>query len=265
MQLVEQYRIDRHDSRWAAIDAATFASKNLYNAALYLTRQGYSRDHTIVGYAELDKLPQPTAEYRALPAQMAQWVLRQVCLAWASYFAACLAWEADPSRFLGHPKLPKYRDKPGRNLVSYTIHAISCHSKNAGWVFPSGLLVRIATKRTFDAIAQVRVVPHATHYTVEVVYERSVEPDDVEPQWVAGIDRGVNNLAVVTANQPGFTPPLVNGHPLKALNQLYNIRRAHFQALVSGRAVHLSSSRRSCGQAEATGSQLSSCRQPAYY
>jgi hypothetical protein len=32
MQLVEQHRIDRHDSRFAAIDAAAFASKNLYNA-----------------------------------------------------------------------------------------------------------------------------------------------------------------------------------------------------------------------------------------
>jgi len=34
MQLVEQHRIDRHDPRWDAIDAASFASKYLYNAAL---------------------------------------------------------------------------------------------------------------------------------------------------------------------------------------------------------------------------------------
>ena len=31
MKLVEQHRIDRHDTRFAAIDAATFATKNLYN------------------------------------------------------------------------------------------------------------------------------------------------------------------------------------------------------------------------------------------
>ncbi len=75
-------------------------------------------------------------------------------------------------------------------------------------------------------------MPHATHYTVEVVYEQTIEPVNVNPQWVAGMDLGVNNLAVVTANQPGFTPLLVNGHPLKALNQLYNKRRAHFQVLL---------------------------------
>ena len=42
MQLVEQHRIDRHDPRWVAIDLAAFASKNLYNAALYLTLHGGS-------------------------------------------------------------------------------------------------------------------------------------------------------------------------------------------------------------------------------
>ncbi len=232
MQLVEQHRIDRHDPHWTAIDAAAFASKNLYNAALYLTRQAYITDHTILSYGELDRLLQPTAEYRALPAKVAQWVLKQVCLAWTSYFAACREWEVNPKKFQGHPKLPKYRDKQGRNLLTYTIQAISCHSKNAGWIVPSGLLVRIATKRAFDSIAQVRIVPHATHYNVEVVYEHNIKPADVDPQWVAGMDLGVNNLAVVTANQPGFTPLLVNGHPLKALNQLYNKRRAHFQALL---------------------------------
>jgi putative transposase len=50
MQLVEQHRIDCHDPRWQAIDAAAFAFKNLYNAALYLTRQGVhplSPDHPL--------------------------------------------------------------------------------------------------------------------------------------------------------------------------------------------------------------------------
>jgi putative transposase len=232
MQLVEQHRIDGHDPRWAAIEVAAFASKNLYNAALYLTRQAYIVDHTILSYGQLDKLLQSNSEYRALPAKVAQWVLKQVCLVWKSYFAACAAWEADPSRFLGHPRLPKYRDKQGRNLLIYTEQAISRHPKNAGWIVPSGLSIRVATKHAFETIAQVRIVPHATHYTVEVIYERAITPADVDPRWVAGIDLGVNNLATLTTNQPGFTPLLVNGRPLKAVNQFYNKRCAHYQTLL---------------------------------
>jgi hypothetical protein len=71
------------------------------------------KEHTVLGYPELDNLLQPTAEYRALPAKVAQWVLKQVILAWTSYFAACQEWAAHPEQFLGHPKpkLPKYLPK----------------------------------------------------------------------------------------------------------------------------------------------------------
>ncbi len=147
MQLVEQHRIDRHDPRFTAIDAATFASKNLYNAALYATRQAYiHQSQLVVAYPALDKLLQGTEEYRSLPAKVAQWVLKQVCAAWDSYFAAVAAWQRNPSKFLGHPKLPKYLNKQGRNLLVYTAQAISRDLKNAGWVVPSGLDIRVATK-----------------------------------------------------------------------------------------------------------------------
>src|SRR5262245_40414051 len=232
MQVVEQHRIDRQDPRWAAIDVAAFASKHLYNATLYLTRQAYIKDLSVIGYNELDTLMQSTEQYRALPAKVAQWVLKQVCLAWTSYFAACQEWGKHPEKFLGHPKLPKYLAKQGRNLLIYTTQAISRNPKNAGWVAPSGLRIRVATRIPFEQIDQVRIVPHATHYTLEVIYERAVVPADVDPQWVAGLDLGVNNLAMLTSNQPGFMPLLVNGRPLKALNQLYNKRCARYQALL---------------------------------
>jgi IS605 OrfB family transposase len=228
MRHVEQHRIDRHDPRFAAIDAAAFASKHLYNAALYLTRQAFIHQQRIVTYEELARDMKTSVEYRALPAKVAQWVLRQVALAWKSYFAACAAWEADPSRFLGHPKLPKYLDKQGRNLLIYTEQAISRAPKNRGYVVPSGLDIRVETRQT--AIDQVRIVPHASHYTLEVIYERPVTPADVDPTRVAAVDIGLNNLAAVTFNQPGMLPFLVNGRPLKAINQLYNKRRAQLQA-----------------------------------
>jgi hypothetical protein len=38
MQQVEQHVIDQKDARYAVIDAACFASKNLYNAALCIVR-----------------------------------------------------------------------------------------------------------------------------------------------------------------------------------------------------------------------------------
>jgi len=242
VQLVEQHRIDRHDPRFAAIDAAAFASTNRYNAALYLTRQAFLPQSRVISYEELAREIKTAEAYRALPAKVAQWVVRQVTLAWTSYFAACAAWEADPSRFLGHPKLPKYLDKRGRNLLTYTEQAISRAPRNRGSVVPSGLAIRVETRQA--AIEQVRIVPHASHrtprttrlaphashYTLEVLYERLVIPAEVDPARTVGIDIGLNTLAAVTSNQPGVMPFLVQGRPLKALNQWYNKRRAQLQA-----------------------------------
>ena len=125
--------------------------------------------------------------------------------------------------------MPLYLDKQGRNLVVYTSQAISRSPNNAGWVVPSGLAIRVPTKHPHAAIAQVRIVPKATHYVVEVVYEREVIPAVVDPLLIASIDIGVNTLAALTSNKFGFVPRLVNGRPLKSCNQGYNKRRAKRQ------------------------------------
>ena len=93
---------------------------------------------------------------------------------------------------------------------------------------PSGLAIEVKTKQT--RIAQVRIVPRSGFYVVEVIYERDVVPAAVDPALVAGIDVGLNNLAAITSNKPGFVPVLVNGRPLKHSNQFYNKRKAQLQS-----------------------------------
>ncbi len=65
---------------------------------------------------------------------------------------------------------------------------------------------------------------------MEVIYECESILADVDPHLIAGVDLGVNILAAIASNQPGFVPLLVNGRPLKALNQWYNKRRAYLQS-----------------------------------
>jgi putative transposase len=138
VQRVEQHRIDRHDPRWAAIDRAAFASKNLYNAALYRTRQAYLRERRVIPYPSLVRDMTQTHEYRALPAKVAQWTLKQVCAAWRSSLAAERSYRADPSRFRAHPRLPRYLDKHGRYLLTYTTQALGRPAYKEGRIQPSG-------------------------------------------------------------------------------------------------------------------------------
>lgn len=75
MQLVEQHVIDRTDPRYATTDAAAFASKNLYNAALYLVRQTFIFEHRYLNDNEIQKRIQSHEAYKALPAKVSQQVL----------------------------------------------------------------------------------------------------------------------------------------------------------------------------------------------
>ena len=70
MQMVEQHLIDRQDPRFAVIDPACFASKNLYNAALYILRQSFFKHERVPTYAKLAHTLKDTPEFRALPAKV---------------------------------------------------------------------------------------------------------------------------------------------------------------------------------------------------
>jgi IS605 OrfB family transposase len=228
MQLVEQHVIHRTDPRYGVIDATAFASKNLYNAANYEIRQVFIFERRYLSYTEMDKRMQSHEAYRALPAKVAQQVLRQLDQCWQGFFAARKAYRHDPSKFLGEPRLPKYKDKAkGRNVLIYTDQAISRKGLKRGLICPSMLPIEVKTRQT--SIDQVRIVPRHGYYVVEVIYEREVQQADVHPDLCAGVDLGITNLAAIASNKPGFVPRLVNGRPLKAMNQWYNKRKAHLQ------------------------------------
>jgi putative transposase len=228
MQLTEQHVINRNDPRYTVIDAAAFASKNLYNAANYEIRQTYIFEGRYLFYTEMDKRMQSHEAYRALPAKVAQQVLRQLDQCWQGFFAARKAYRHDPSKFLGEPKLPKYKDKTkGRNLLVYTEQAISRKGLKRSLICPSMLSIEVKTKQT--SIDQVRIVPRHGYYVVEVIYEREMQQANVNPDLCAGVDLGISNLAAIASNKPGFIPRLVNGRSLKAMNQWYNKRKAQLQ------------------------------------
>jgi putative transposase len=238
MQLVERHVIKRADPRFAAIDLSAFASKNLYNKALYITRQALFQDGSFTTNPMLYQQLKVESEYVALPRKVAQWVLKQVCAAWDSYRLARAAWEHDPSKFLGRPRLPRSLDKHhGRNVLVYTAQALSVPALRTQRICPSGLGITVQTRQEPQRIQQVRIVPRAGYYVVEVVYAREPSRTAVNPALYAGVDSELNNLATLPSNKAGFVPRLFNGRPVKSINQFYNQQRAALQQQLAARAA----------------------------
>jgi len=230
MQLVEQHVIRKGDNRYAEIDRACFASKNLYNLATYTVRQAFIADESnYLNWYAVDKILQSSEAYQTLPAKVSQQVLKQVHETWIGFFAAIKVWKANPGAFLGRPRMPGYKDKQsGRNMLIYTDQAFSKKSLREGIIKPSRLNIEVKTRQT--RINQVRIIPRNRFYVVEVVYTREPIQAELDAGLVAGIDIGLNNLATLTSNKPGFRPVIVNGRPLKSLNQFYNKRKAELQS-----------------------------------
>jgi len=129
----------------------------------------------------------------------------------------------------------------------YTIQAISKVACRKGLVKLSGTRISL-TSQVANRIAEVRIVPKCDCYVIEVIYEEAVRPRAVSRRQgtrtktkeqlltpndhIAAIDLGIDNLMAVTSNQPEFTPLLINGRPLKSLNQFYNQRRSKLQSLL---------------------------------
>lgn len=237
MQLVEQHIIGKNDPRWAELDALGFAAKNLYNLTNYHIRQDFFKTGLALGWGKLDKLLQKTDAYQALPAKVAQLVIKSVTDCWSSYFAAHKAWQEDRSKFKAEPKIPRYKHKEnGRYILSYNLQAIGKRERRKGMIALSRTGIRFFSKHARRA-CQVRVIPHTSHYTIELVYEKSVH--NPKPALapiasrLASIDIGLDNLAAIVYNQPGIAPFLVNGQPLKSINQFYNQERARLLSLLA--------------------------------
>lgn len=232
MQLTEQHIISKNDPRYAVIDEAAFKSKNLYNAALYLIRQTYIHEGKYLNYNAIQKCMRSHETYKALPAKVSQQVLMQLAHDWENFFKAYHTYSLDRSKFLGCPKLPKYKHKTkGRNILTYTLQSIrggqSKKGITRGIIQPSRLPIEIQTKQ--KNVNQVRIVPRKGFYVVEVVYNKEIKQSPVNPVYYAGIDIGMNNLVALTSNKPDFRSVLVNGRPVKSINQFYNKRKAELQ------------------------------------
>lgn len=233
MKLVEQHIINNKHSFWQECDKLCFLSKNLYNQALYRIRQHFFKTGEYLVYYKLQQQLQneKQIDYISLPAKVSQWVLKLLDKNFKSFFKALKAYKKNYSKFLGRPKLPKYKDKiEGRNLLTYTIQAVSKVFLRSGTIKLSK--TNIAFKSKQNNIQQVRIVPKNNHYVIEVVYNKKEKEQIKDNAKYAAIDIGLNNLATVAFNFKE-QPIIINGKPLKSINQFYNKTKSKLQSIIN--------------------------------
>lgn len=237
MQLTERIQIRKGTAEYAELDRMCFLSKNLYNAALYAVRQHFFQTGKYKGYNALchEFIAMKNPDYYAMNTKVSQQTMKLVDKSFVSFFA--LVKKKIKAR------IPKYLPKNGRQVLTFTMQAVSKPLLKQGYIKLSGIESKFKIRDDIQNIACVRVVPKPTFncYDVEVVYnvpDSEMKPDNGR---YAAIDLGISNLATGSFNCD--KPFIVNGRPLKSINQYYNKRKSECKNLKSNKSRSLNRKR----------------------
>lgn len=189
-----------------------------------MVRQQYFKDKSYCGYYAVNKIftRENQTDYRALPAKMAKWVQILVDKNYQSFFALLKNKERKA-------RLPKYLPKDGRQMVFIPKDALSFKSSKLV-ISPKRINITIKTKQSLDSVQFVRINPKGNHIVVEVGYnvQEKAKANKANPKY-ASADIGLNNLLAIAGQ---LAPLLINGRPLKAINQYANKQIAKEQQLL---------------------------------
>ena len=261
-------RVEKHlltpSSPWfSTIAGFCHLAKNLYNHANYIVRNKFIKDNYWTRYDELDEMLKHDLEYpdyRAMPtAQSAQQTLRLLDKNWKSFFASIKEWKTHKEKYLGRPRLPKYKKKKdGLSILVMTNQ--NCKFVDGRIKFPkafggfevvpefSSLPVdeneakKTGETRIFSSFQQVRFVPRGAYIVMEIVYTIKPAAKQEDNGRYAGIDIGVDNLIAMATNTDD-APLLIRGRYAKSANRLYNKELAYWRSVCMMTANKHSSAR----------------------
>lgn len=230
MRLVERHIIK--DNRFEEV---CHKSGLLYNYVLYNVRQGIFSKNYLKEYEFSTKLNRENQfDFRNLPCAISQQVIAQVFSSIKGWMKGVKEFEKNHSKFHSKSKLPKYKSGKKQNMIVFTTNA--CRIRNNHIYFAKNIIQPIKTNVKKEELKQVRIVPQATSYVVEVIYERKEENLDLQKDNFLSIDLGLNNLCTCTnnVNQRFF---IVNGKVVKSFNQWFNKTKAKRMSFVGDKGI----------------------------
>ena len=225
MRLVEQHIIKSNHKYYKELKNLCRLSKNLYNATLYEIRQYFFENKKYLSYPLIDKKFKETKniDYKSLPAQTAQQTMRAVDSSFRSFFK--LLNMKNKGLYNRNISIPHYLRKNSYFTLFYTGQQLGKKLLNGIIRLP---LTNIEFHSNKKNIKQVRFIPSNNYIIMEVIYEVKESEIKEDNSRYCGIDLGLNNLATITSNVSESY--IINGRPIKSINQYYNKKKAYLQS-----------------------------------
>ena len=238
---------------WAIQECSLNTS--LYNTTLYILRQAFTRKHeNIPQYADLIKKEKFISafdlitrmrklndkDFRSLlKTQEAVQTVKKCAENFSNWFKSLNAYQKNPKDFSDKPRMPRYKKEAnGDKLFSVVFDYLDARIQKDGTInIRRDFKLPIKTKLT--SLQELRLVPKQGCIEIQIFYKKQISPADLDYNKAVGIDIGIDNLMAVTSNE-GSISHLVNGRPLKSINQYYNKIRAEIVSKLAERKLKTS-------------------------
>lgn len=228
MLLVESHTVNETKE----LNELTFKCKNLYNKANYIIRQEFIDTGHYIQKFDMFTICKDLPEYKVLPVRIGRGVLRTLDANWLSFFSCIKKWKSNKELFRSKPNLPKYLPKNGKFTALFYETAILKPTKKNTNIGLSTLKMRVPVQ-TKNKIVEIQVIPTKTNkYKINIIYNYEEEILKKDNKQYCSVDLGLNNLMTITSNKAGIQPVVVNGRPLKSINQYYNKKKAEYQSVL---------------------------------
>ncbi|HDR8321923.1 TPA: transposase [Bacillus cereus] len=210
----------------------THSSKALRNVALYTWKKVHRETGKGASINQIDSAIKGDVNYWGVQSNSAQAIRKTLLSEINSFFSAFEDWKQHPEKYIGKPKFPKYLGSQEKRVIE--IYQVPKVDKDGYWSVP----MNVAFRKKFGAvkiklpknlrhqkITYIEIVPKhkgrffAVHYVYEV-QKPQMKQLSTSINRVAAIDLGLDNLMGIGTNT-GKTL-LVNGKPLKSLNNYFN-------------------------------------------
>ena len=228
---VEKHIIKSNNKYYNLLDEFCYKSKNLYNYANYIIRQEFISNNKWIRYNDLDKILKQEGnnfDYRNMPlASTGQQCLKLLDKNWKSFFQSIKDYNKNKNKYLGRPKLPKYKSKNGRNILILTNQ--NCKISKCVIKFPKAFK-GFYLKTKVNNLQQVRIIPKDKYIIIEVAYRVNDIEELIDNNRYIGIDLGLDNFVTIT-NNCGLIPLVINGKGLKSINQYYNKKISYYKSI----------------------------------
>jgi len=214
-------------------------TKQLYNVGLYELRQSLIHKDTFLSYKTVYQLMKTNENWCAIPRKISNQVWKQVTGSGSSWLKGLKGYKQSPQNFIGRPKMPRYNT--GLNQVVYEKGALGTRGLLAQHIRLSqtDIILDISGLKDKGEVVEARITPKKDRFIIVVTYTEVMKQTTLDYRKIAGIDLGLNNLMAVATNQADIPHIMVNGRPLKSINQYANKQAARHRSKLA-KGIHTS-------------------------